>query len=68
MNALQQELGISNKQKILTKVIQKPKFYNKVKDNTLLKEDYNFMADLLFLPKTKEGFRDLFFFVDLATD
>ena len=68
MNALQQELGITNKQKTLTKVIQKPKFYNKVKDNTLLKEDYNFMADLLFLPKTKEGYKYLFVIVDLATD
>ena len=57
-----------NKQKTLTKTIQKPRFYNKVKENTLLKEDYNFMADLLFLPTTKEGYKYLFVIVDLATD
>jgi len=68
MNALQEELGITQKQKTLTKTIQKPKFYNKVKDNTLLKEDFNFMADLLFLPTTKEKFKYLFVIVDLATD
>ena len=68
MNALQTELGITDKQKTLTKTIQKPRFYNKVKENTLLKEDYNFMADLLFLPTTKQGFKYLFVIVDLATD
>ena len=68
MNVLEAELGITGKQKTLTKTIQKPKHYNKVKDNTLLKEDYNFMADLLFLPKTKEGYLYLFVIVDLATD
>jgi hypothetical protein len=68
MNELQEALGISGKQKIFTKTIQKPKYYNKVKDNTLLKENYNFMADLLFLPKTKKGFQYLFVIVDLATD
>ena len=68
MNALKDQLGITGKQKTFTQTIQKPKHYNKVKDNTLLKEDYNFMADLLFLPKTKEGYLYLFVIVDLATD
>ena len=68
MNALQEELGITAKQKTFTKTIQKPKYYNKVKDNVLLKEDFNFMADLLFLPTTKKGFKYLFVIVDLATD
>ena len=68
MNALQEQLGITAKQKIFTKTIKKPKYYNKVKDNVLLKEDFNFMADLLFLPQTKQGFKYLFVIVDLATD
>jgi hypothetical protein len=68
MNALQEELGITGKQKIFTKTIQKPRFYNKVKDNVLLKENYNFMADYLFLPLTKKKYRYLFVIVDLATD
>ena len=68
MNALKEQLGITGKQKTFTQVIQKPKHYNKVKDNTLLKENYNFMADLLFLPKTKQGFQYAFVIVDLATD
>ena len=68
MNALQQELGITGKQKIFTQTIQKPKKFNKVKENTLLKDNYNFMADLLFLPKTKQGYIYLFVIVDLASD
>jgi hypothetical protein len=68
MNALKDQLGITGKQKTFTQTIQKPKHYNKVKDNTLLKENYNFMADLLFLPKTKQGFQYALVIVDLATD
>jgi hypothetical protein len=68
MNALQEQLGITAKQKTFTKTIQKPKYYNRVKDNVLLKENFNFMADLLFLPTTKKGFKYLFVIVDLATD
>ena len=42
--------------------------FNKVKDNIPLVEDYNMMADLLFLPTAKFGFKYLFVIVDLATD
>lgn len=61
-------MGITGKQKELTKAIRKPKNYNKVKDNVLLKDNVNFMADLLFLPTTKKGFRYAFVIVDLASD
>ena len=44
------------------------KLYNKVKENIPLVEDYNFQADLLFLPFTKEKYRYLLTMVDLATD
>jgi len=51
-----------------TKPIIKPKYFTKVKDNVPLLEDYNVMADLLFLPKTKAGYRYLLVVVDLAND
>jgi hypothetical protein len=42
--------------------------HNAVKNNIPLVEDYNMMADLLFLPTAKFGFKYLFVIVDLATD
>lgn len=50
------------------KTIPKPKTYNKVKDNIPLVADYNMMADLLFLPTAKFGYKYLFVIVDLASD
>ena len=47
---------------------RRTKKYNKVKNNIPAIEDYNFMCDLLFLPKTKKGFRYLFVIADLASD
>ena len=52
----------------LTKPVQKDKEFHHVKDNVKLVEDYNFSADLLFLPTTKEGYKYLLTVVDLATD
>jgi hypothetical protein len=51
-----------------TKATKLPKKFNKVKDNIPLIEDYNFMADLLLLPETEEGFKYLLVVVDLATN
>lgn len=62
---------ILNKLKIseeYTKPVKKPKTFDTVKANTYPKENYNFMADLLFLPTTKKGFRYLLVVVDLWTD
>jgi hypothetical protein len=59
------DLGINEKFK---KRIQKPDSFNHVKDNVPLVEDWNMMADLLFLPTAKFGFKYLFCIVDLATD
>ena len=64
MDAILQKLGIDES---LTKPVKRPKKFTKVQDNIPMKADYNFMADLLFLPKTKEGFRYLLVVVDLAT-
>ena len=68
MDALRQKLNISKLQRELTGNIHKPKFFDNVKENTLLVKNYNFMADLLFLPTTKQGFKYCFVIVDLATD
>lgn len=51
-----------------TKPVPKDKQYHHVKDNIPLKEDYNFSADLLFLPTTKNNYKYLLTMVDLATD
>ena len=51
-----------------TKPTKKPKQFTHVKDNIPLVENYNFMADLLFLPETKEGFKYCLVVVDLSND
>jgi hypothetical protein len=51
-----------------TKTIIKEKTHNHVKDNVPLVEDYNMMADLLFVPTAAFGYKYLFVIVDLATD
>eukprot|EP00981_Chlorochromonas_danica_P013242 scaffold5998_cov440-Ochromonas_danica.AAC.1 len=59
------DMGINE---TFTKRVQREKVYNSVKDNVPLVEDWNMMADLLFLPTAKFGFKYLFVIVDLATD
>lgn len=65
MNELIKKLNINE---TYTKPLKKIKKFNKVKDNIPLKQDYNFMADLLFLPTTKKGNQYILSVVDLATD
>lgn len=64
MQSLKDRLGIRNE---FTKSTRE-KYFNKVKDNIPLVANYNFMADLLFLPTTKEGYKYLLVMVDLASD
>ena len=52
MQGLIRDLGINEK---LTKAPRKQKVFNKVKDNIPKVEDYNFQADLLYLPTAKFG-------------
>jgi hypothetical protein len=66
MNELIKKLNID--ETFTKKPKNKQKKYNSIKNNITLVEDYNFMADLLELPKTKEGYKYLFVIVDLATD
>lgn len=42
--------------------------YDSVKDNIPRVKHFNYMADLLFLPTSKEGYKYLLTVVDLATD
>ena len=66
MNKLIKDLGINEK---FTKVrIPQQKEFNQVKHNIPLEENINLMADLLFLPTTKDGYKYLFVIVDLATN
>ena len=65
MDKILKNLGISEE---FTKAGKKQKIFNKVKNNIPLREDYNFMADLLELLKTKNDYRYLLAVVDLATD
>lgn len=65
MDKIIKELGIDEE---LNKIAKKSKNFNSVKKNIPHKEDYNFMADLIMLPKTKKGFRYLLTVVDLWTD
>lgn len=62
MNDILKKLNIDE---TFTKETKKQKVFNNIRKNTYPKEDYNMMADLLELPKTKKGFRYLFVIVDL---
>lgn len=67
MNALKKLLEIDEDVDKFTKSIKKEKKYTKIKDVVTQIEDYNLMADLLQLPKTKKGNNYLLNIVDLAT-
>lgn len=64
LNDLKKKLDIND---ILTKPIKKDKNKTKISDAVTLIEDYNLMADLLFLPTTEEKYKYLLVIVDLAT-
>ena len=52
----------------LEKGPKRPKEFTTVKSQTSKHEDFNFMLDLLILPKTKDGYRYLLVAIDLTTD
>ena len=64
MKAILKRFNINEK---LTKPRLTQKQFNKVRDNVPMIEDYNFMADLLHLPETADGYKYLLVVVDLAT-
>jgi hypothetical protein len=65
MKKLMLDLGIDN---TFTKVRNKKKKFNNVKDNIPLIEDYNMMGDLMVLPTDKFGYKYALVVVDLAND
>jgi len=65
---IMRDIGVSNKVLKATKSIQKPENFNSVKDNIPLVKDLNLQGDLLFLPKTNEGYKYLLVVTDLATN
>ena len=65
---IMKDIGVSNKVLKATKSIQDPKHFNSVKNNIPLVKDLNLQGDLLFLPKTNEGYKYLLVVTDLATN
>ncbi len=66
MQALLQKIGVNEK---LTKPkIAKQKVFNKFKNNLPKIANYNQMADLLYLPVARGGWKYLLVVCDLATD
>lgn len=64
MKAILRKFNISER---LTKPRLKQKEFNEIQYNVPMKEDLNFMCDLLHLPETVEGYKYLLVVVDLAT-
>jgi hypothetical protein len=60
-----EDLNINEK---FIKRINRPRVFNKVKDNVPVVLDWNMMCYLLFLPTARYGLKCLFCIVDLATD
>lgn len=65
MKSILQKLKINEE---YTKPTRLPKQFDSVKQNIPLKKHFNYMADLLMLPTTKQGFKYLLVVDDLATD
>ena len=65
MNNLLKKMKINDE---FTRVRQKQKQFNNIRNNIPHLEDYNMMADLLMLPETNKGFKYLLVVVDLATN
>jgi hypothetical protein len=51
-----------------TQIKKRPKHYNKFIDSIVPIEHYNYMSDLIELPKSKQGFKYLLVVMDLATN
>ena len=65
MDTLLKKLNINE---TLTRAPKKQRIFNKVKDNIPMVKQYNYMCDILELPKTAEGFKYLLVVVDIATN
>ena len=65
MNNLLKKIKVNDE---FTKVRQKQKQFNHIRNNIPHLKDYNDMADLLILPETKKGYKYLLVVVDIATN
>ena len=61
-------LGVSDEVLDLTKNVHRPKTFNTVKDNIPMIANYNFMADLLYLPEDSKKYKYLLAVTDLANN
>jgi hypothetical protein len=64
MKSILNNLGIDE---TYTKEVKKPKYYTRINDNIPHKADWNFMADLIEMPLTKNKNKYILVCVDLAT-
>jgi len=62
------ELHVDDSQIELTKARPKSKVYNKFVNSIVPEPKFNYMVDLLHLPKTKAGYKYLFVIMDIATN
>jgi len=62
------KLNVSKEIVDKTKRYIRPKIQNRVKNNVVLQDNYNFMQDLLELPKNKDGYKYLVVLCDIANN
>jgi hypothetical protein len=65
MQKLKDRLNIDE---TFSKVVTRKKLYNKVKDNVPQIKNYNYQADLLFMPTAKQGYKFILTCIDVGTD
>ena len=68
MNKLYKKVGIPEKQLTLSQQQPKRRVYNSIYNNIVHEEGFNYMADLISLPHTKQGYKYLLVVVDLYTN
>ena len=68
MNKLYKKVGISEKQLTLSQQQPKQRVYNSIYNNIIHEEGFNYMADLIMFPETKQGYKYLLVVVDLYTN
>lgn len=67
MNDIFTKLNIDDDTKTFTHPVRKDRKFTHFNDTSILAEDFNFQADLLFLPETETKYKYLLVAVDIAT-
>jgi len=68
MKSFKDILKSVNASEKFTRVVQKPKSYNKVKNNVSMHDNYNQIDDIIVLPETKKYYKYLLVVTDLASN